>query len=81
MGSTGQSTGRIEALRALMDRLVSPDLTLGEAKGLRRRLLALIGVDLEESALGLAPGAASSTKPSGGRQDGPRSSGCRHCAA
>ncbi len=81
MGSTGQPTGRIEALRALMDRLVSPDLTLGEAKGLRCRLLILMGVDLEESAFGLAPGAASSIKPCEGRQDGPRSPGCRDFAA
>jgi hypothetical protein len=79
---SGQSTERIEALRALMDRLVSPDLTLGEARGLRCRLLALTGGDqAEEAALGTATQAASFTIGCEGRRNDSRSPGCRDCAA
>jgi hypothetical protein len=68
MVSLGQSTERIETLRALIDRLDSPNLTLEEAKRLRCRLFALTGVDLDRvTALGMSPRAASPSIPCEGR--------------
>lgn len=82
MGSVRGSGERIEALRALMDRLGSPDLTLGEAQALRCRLFALTGVEREvEEALGVAHPAAKSSIPCEGHQHGSRSPECRDCAA
>jgi hypothetical protein len=82
MVSIGQSTERIEALRALIDRLDSPDLTLVESKALRCRLFALTGVDLDqEMPLGMGPRVASTPLPCEDRPDGPRSPGCLNCAA
>lgn len=82
MGTTGQTTERIEALRALMDRLVSPDLTLGEAKELRCRLLAMTGQEQDgASAPGSAVPAAPSPRSGEGRRDGIGNPGCRNCAA
>lgn len=37
-----EQPGQIETLRGLMDRLCSPNLTLGEAKVLRNELLDLL---------------------------------------
>ncbi len=82
MGSTGESAERIEALRALVDRLGSPDLTLAEAKALRPRLLELTRRGAESRAdHRLASPGASPDAPCGGPQHGSRSSGCRICAA
>jgi hypothetical protein len=68
MVSLGQSTERIEALRTLIDRLDSPDLTLEESESLRGRLFALTGADLDrEAALGMSPQAASPSLPCEGR--------------
>jgi hypothetical protein len=78
MGSVRESGERIEALRALMDRLGSPDLTLGEAKALRCRLLDLTGRDEDEGASrGMAPQAGLPTIPCEGHRHG----SCRDCAA
>jgi hypothetical protein len=78
MVSEGQEAGRIEALRALMDRLASPDLSLGEAKGLRCRLMELTGSGRDE---GEAPQENSPSLSCEGRQGEPRFPGCRSCAA
>jgi hypothetical protein len=71
MGKTGQSAERMEALQALTDRLLSPDLTLAEARDLRGRVFDLTGV--EESAL--------SSLPCDGHRDASRPPGCRCFAA
>jgi hypothetical protein len=82
MGNTGESIERIEALRALMELLGSPDLTLDEAKALRCRLLDLSGRDEESGPIrGMAPIAASSPIPCERHEHGSRSPGCRECAA
>ena len=78
MRSERGSGERIEALRALMDHLGSPDLTLIEAKALRCRLFSLAGVDREEE---VAHPSAESSVPCEGHQHGSRSPGCRDCAA
>jgi len=42
MGCHEERAEQIEALRELLDRLCSPDLTLGEAKHVRTQLLDLL---------------------------------------
>jgi hypothetical protein len=42
MGCHDERAALIKALRELLDRLCSPDLTLGEAKDLRAQLLDLL---------------------------------------
>ena len=74
MGNTGQSTERMEALQALTDRLLSPDLTLAEAKDLQSRVIALTGVNRERES-------AFSFLPCDGHRDGSRSPACRCFAA
>jgi hypothetical protein len=64
MGSEQAPGVRVKALRTLMDRLGSPDLSLGEAKDLRCRLLELTGRDeAEGAACSPASQAASPTMP------------------
>jgi hypothetical protein len=58
MESPSERVERIEAMRGLIDRLCSPELTLGEAKSLRTQLLNLLGrndlfAETEPSALPL----------------------------
>ena len=74
MGNMGQSTERMEALQALTDRLLSPELTLAEAKDLQSRVFAITGADRE-------PESACSSRPCDGHRDGSRSPGCRCFAA
>ena len=50
MGSQQERTGRIEALRGLIERLSAPDLTLAEAKVLRGRITDLLERDLTPAA-------------------------------
>ena len=74
MRNMGQSTEQAETLQALTDRLLSPELTLAEAKDLQSRVFALTGVDRElESTF--------SSMPCYGHRDGSRSPGCRCFAA
>jgi hypothetical protein len=64
MGSEQAPSERVEAVRAVVDRLGWPDLTLGEAKALRCRLLELTGRDEDEgAACSPASPAASPTMP------------------
>ena len=82
MENEGQATDRIEALRALMDRLVSPDLTLGEAKLLRCHLLTLTGEGRDgDVALGMAPRPRPLAMTCEVRKVEPRFPGCHSCAA
>jgi hypothetical protein len=82
MENAGQTTDRIEALRALMDRLVSPDLTLGEAKVLRCHLLTLTGEGRDGYvALGTAPRPRPLAMTCEGRHSELQFAGCRSCAA
>jgi hypothetical protein len=43
MESQSDGGDKIEVVRSLIDRLCSPDLTLGEAKSIRTQLLNLLG--------------------------------------
>jgi hypothetical protein len=82
MRTSVQTTERIEALRALVDRPDSPDLTPGEAKALRCRLLESTGEGENAAASRRsAPQAASSTDLCDGQQHGTRTLACRNCAA
>ena len=82
MGIVRESIERIEALRALMERLGSPDLTLGEAKALRCRLLDLTGRDEDSGPTpGMDPPATTLCISCEGHEHGSRSPTCRNCAA
>lgn len=73
MGNPNDQKGRIEALRVLMDRLCSPDLTLGEAKPLRDELTALLGTVDPSGASGTPGPALAPDGPDDGSWDVPRS--------
>ena len=82
MGNDQAQSERIEVLRALLDRLGSPDLTLGEANVLRCRLLDLTGRG-EESKASRDPAlpTAMPCVTCGGHHYGSRSPECRNFAA
>ncbi|RUL87367.1 hypothetical protein [Tautonia sociabilis] len=52
MGSPGETFDRIEALRALLERLSAPDLTLAEAKALRPHLTDLLNPRIQDAVPG-----------------------------
>ena len=82
MERTGESIERIEALRALLDRLGSPDLSLGEAKAVRCRLFNLTGrAEGSVPICEMDPQAVTSSIPCEGHEHGSRSLACRNCAA
>lgn len=74
---------RIKALRALVDRLGSPDLTLIEAKALRRRLLDLMRRGEDDAGAGrhTAPPAAAPAIPGEDQPHRSPAPGCRDYAA
>jgi hypothetical protein len=78
MPTSVQTTEGIEALRALVDRLGSADLTLGEAKALRCRLLQVTG-EVDEARASRRSG--SSTDSCDDQQHGNLTFACRNCAA
>jgi hypothetical protein len=84
MGSTFATIERIEALRALLDRLCAPDLTLAESKVLRCRMFELTGRG-DPGTLGFlaqTDSRESTPSPGAGRdQFGDCPPNCHNCAA
>jgi hypothetical protein len=71
MGNQDEQTERIEALRGLIERLTTPELTLAEAKDLRGRLSDLLERG-SRAAVGERMTSSPVSVPSNDEGDGPR---------